>query len=236
MEDRPLEKTRIMGMDELPTKVDAPQPEHIEQSPSHSLTKTAFIVVMLLMGVLSLVMFGAVLGRITSNPAPPPETAIVRAPEEADLTSESEADADNICPLERTVAVLGIESLDFDDELAINLTQELRISCGSQPGWMTSRTRASIIQMTLVFQCDPRTMACLRQIAEELEADRLIFGYVQRADPLSAQSPILYRYELFSYDVEENDIVAIIEGESMLDESQQERYEISEAVAPELLQ
>ena len=79
-----------------------------------------------------------------------------------------------------TVVILGIHSLDGDDELARNITGALRFRARQVDDWQISEREVTFAQMSLAYGCDPPESACLTEIAEALEADHLIFGDVRR--------------------------------------------------------
>lgn len=90
------------------------------------------------------------------------------------LTMASPAFAD------ATVVVLGIRSLEGDDEFAKDLTEQLRGAAKTVPGWSVSSAAVSMSQMTLAHGCDDIDAACLSEIAKGLKAERVIYGTVRR--------------------------------------------------------
>ncbi|MCC7522416.1 hypothetical protein IT407_01255 [Candidatus Uhrbacteria bacterium] len=203
MNDRTLEKTRIMGANEVPVRIEAP-PEHDNSPPAWSPVQAALLGAAASMAVVIICAVGPIIGFLAREHVQ--DTGVASVSEDVASTSE------------RTVAVLGIESIDFDDRLARELTQELRHAVGTHRGWRTHPTRATILGLTIAFECDPRTMRCLERMATELGTDRLVFGYMHRVNPLDGREQNTFRYELFSYDVEAGDIVAITEGNLAISE------------------
>jgi hypothetical protein len=79
-----------------------------------------------------------------------------------------------------TVVVLGIRSLEGDDEFAKDLTEQLRGAAKTVPGWAVSSAAVSMSQMTLAHGCDDIDAACLSEIAKGLSVERVIYGTVRR--------------------------------------------------------
>lgn len=78
------------------------------------------------------------------------------------------------------VIVLGIRSVEGDDDLARNLTGALRGSVGRVPDWTLADAEVSLSQMTMVHGCEEPDAACMAQISEELGQQRVIYGTVRR--------------------------------------------------------
>ena len=78
------------------------------------------------------------------------------------------------------VIVLGIRSVEGDDDLARNLTGALRGAVGRVPDWSVADAEVSLSQMTMVHGCEEPDAACMGQIAEELGQQRVIYGTVRR--------------------------------------------------------
>ncbi|MFK7985159.1 MAG: PEGA domain-containing protein [Sandaracinaceae bacterium] len=78
------------------------------------------------------------------------------------------------------VVVLGIRSLEGDDEFARNLTGAVRHSASQVAGWSVSDREVTLAQMSLVHGCEEVTAACMGEIAGSLEAGRVIYGEVRR--------------------------------------------------------
>jgi len=79
------------------------------------------------------------------------------------------------------VIVMGVQSLDGDDEVARELDETLRKNAKSVPGWAVSPKRISLAQMTLAQGCETTDPGCLADIARMLKVDRLIYGVMQRS-------------------------------------------------------
>ena len=79
-----------------------------------------------------------------------------------------------------SVVVLGLRSLEGDDEFANSMTEGLRGAAKGVTGWRLIERAVSMAQMTLAHSCDEVDAACLNDIAKGLEAERVIFGTVRR--------------------------------------------------------
>lgn len=90
-----------------------------------------------------------------------------------------------------SVVVLGLRSLEGDDEFANAMTEALRQAARSVQGWRLLERAVSMAQMTLAHNCEDINVSCLSEIARGLEADRVIFGTVRRTGNRSK-----YDYEI----------------------------------------
>lgn len=79
-----------------------------------------------------------------------------------------------------TLVVLGIRSIEGDDEVANELTVQLRAAAGAMEDWNVSEQAVSMAQMSLAHGCDEIDAACLKEIALGLSADSIIFGTIRR--------------------------------------------------------
>ena len=79
-----------------------------------------------------------------------------------------------------SVVVLGLRSLEGDDEFANAMTEALRGAAKSVEGWRLLERAVSMSQMTLAHNCEEIDAGCLSEIARGLETDRVIFGTVRR--------------------------------------------------------
>ncbi len=93
--------------------------------------------------------------------------------------------------LAQGVNVLGLQSLEGDDEFARNLTGALRYAVGQIPEWTLAAEEVTLSQMLLVHGCDSPTAVCLGQIANSLGAEKLVYGTVQRSSRGSS-----YRFQV----------------------------------------
>lgn len=78
------------------------------------------------------------------------------------------------------VVVLGLRSLEGDDEFANSMTDALRDAARSVRGWRVLERAVSMAQMTLAHNCEDINVGCLSDIARGLQADRVVFGTVRR--------------------------------------------------------
>jgi hypothetical protein len=84
-----------------------------------------------------------------------------------------------VAAADASVVVLGLRSLEGDDDFANSMTDTLRAAAKSVGGWQLIERSVSMAQMTLAHSCDVDA-ACLNEIAKGLESDRVIFGTVRR--------------------------------------------------------
>jgi len=98
-----------------------------------------------------------------------------------------------------SVSVLGLTSLEGDDEFARNFTGALRHAASQVDGWTVSDRDVALTQMELTHDCSSSDATCMVEIASTLSSGRVIYGTIQRA-------PIGTRYEfqvtLFMFDAE----------------------------------
>ena len=80
----------------------------------------------------------------------------------------------------QSVIILGIRSLDGDDDFARNLTGGLRHAAAQVDGWQVSDREVTLAQMALAHGCDDPNPGCMAEIADSLSAERLIYGDVRR--------------------------------------------------------
>src|SRR5687768_10366687 len=80
-----------------------------------------------------------------------------------------------------SVVVLGITSMEGDDEIARNLTGALRHAASQVHGWQVSDSEVTLAQMSLAHGCgDTPDPDCLAQIASALASQRLVYGLLRR--------------------------------------------------------
>lgn len=82
----------------------------------------------------------------------------------------------------QTVVVLGIRSVEGDDEFARNLTGALRHAASQVQGWTVSEREVTLTQMALAHGCDEPDPTCLEQMAQTLTAERILYGDVRRTN------------------------------------------------------
>ena len=80
----------------------------------------------------------------------------------------------------QSVIVLGLRSVEGDDEFSHDLTSSLRDAARDVSDWEVARAEVSLEQMTLVHGCDEPDAACMAAIAEEIGVQRIIYGTVRR--------------------------------------------------------
>lgn len=97
------------------------------------------------------------------------------------------------------VTVLGVRSLDGDDQLERKISAAVRNSARNIDGYRVSDREVSLAQMSLAHGCDEVDPPCLKDIATTLSADRLIYGNLVRSgDKL--------RVSLFNFDARDGQI------------------------------
>jgi TolB-like protein len=79
-----------------------------------------------------------------------------------------------------SVVVLGLRSLEGDDDFSNAMTEGLRGAAKNVSDWRLIERSVSMAQMTLAHSCDDVDAACLNEIAKGLEAERVIFGTIRR--------------------------------------------------------
>jgi hypothetical protein len=128
---------------------------------------------------------------------------VSRLPWSAALLTAALLAAASPAEAQTAVTVLGLTSLEGDDEFARNLSGALRNAASQVSGWSVSDRDVALSQMELTHDCASSDVACMTQIAATLSANRIIYGTIQRA-------PIGTRYEfqvtLFLFDAETGEI------------------------------
>jgi len=81
-----------------------------------------------------------------------------------------------------SVVVLGVRSLDGEDELARQISQSLRESAKQVKAWKISDRDISLAQMSLAHGCEEPDARCMADIASTLEVDRLVYGTMLRKE------------------------------------------------------
>jgi hypothetical protein len=102
-----------------------------------------------------------------------------------------------------TVIVLGLRSIEGDDEFAITLTGALRHAATQVQGWDVSDRDVSLAQMSLAHGCDEPDAACLEQIAGTLGSQRILYGTVRRT---GAGAEYNFAIALYMYNAEAGQI------------------------------
>jgi hypothetical protein len=101
---------------------------------------------------------------------------------------------------QRSVVVLGITSMEGDDDLAHTLTGAIRHAASRVDGWRVSDTEVTLAQMALAHGCsDEPDMGCLTQIAGTLGTQAIIYGILRRSGT-DARSP--FQLSLTLYDAQ----------------------------------
>ncbi len=99
-----------------------------------------------------------------------------------------------------SVVVLGVRSLDGDDDLARQVSRALRDGAKTVPTWKISDRDVSLAQMSLAHGCEEPDARCMADIARTLEVDRLIYGTMSRND--SQMDVALFNFDAVTGQVE----------------------------------
>ena len=102
-----------------------------------------------------------------------------------------------------SVIVLGIRSVEGDDEFARNLTGALRRAAEQVPGLQIVDRDVSLAQIMIVVGCDDPDAACMQQVAGQLGVQRVVYGTVRRT---TAGANYNYALALFSFSAATNEI------------------------------
>lgn len=103
----------------------------------------------------------------------------------------------------QSVIVLGIRSLDGDDEFARNLTGALRHAASQVSDWEVSDREVTLAQMALAHGCDDPNPSCMAEIADSLSAERVIYGDVRRT---SAEAQFDFSVSLHLFNAESDQV------------------------------
>ena len=79
-----------------------------------------------------------------------------------------------------TVVLLGLRSVEGDDEFANQLTAALREQAAKLGTWEVSDRNVSLAQMSLAYGCEELDAACLTEIAVGLQANRCSMPIAKR--------------------------------------------------------
>ncbi|MFT3926218.1 MAG: hypothetical protein QM778_26975 [Myxococcales bacterium] len=103
-----------------------------------------------------------------------------------------------------SVVVLGVRSLDGDDDEARDVSNALRQAAKKIQGFQVSDRDVSLAQMSLAHGCDEPDARCMADIASTLKVDRLIYG-------TTARSGGEVQIALFSFDAVSGQVESSIE-------------------------
>jgi hypothetical protein len=106
------------------------------------------------------------------------------------------------------VVVLGLRSIEGDDETANALTDRLRTAAGSVEGWTVSPAAVSMAQMSLAHGCEEIDASCLSEIAKGLKTDVVIYGTLRRN---SARENYDFALNVSLYDARADEIAKIVD-------------------------
>jgi hypothetical protein len=103
---------------------------------------------------------------------------------------------------DESVVVLGLTSIDGDDQYAQALTGALRHAATAVRGWQVSERDVSLANLELVAGCEAAEAGCLTQIATTLTAQRLIYGTITR----TGGDHYEFAVSIFSYNATSNEV------------------------------
>jgi hypothetical protein len=103
-----------------------------------------------------------------------------------------------------SVVVLGVRSVEGDDDVAHDLTTALREAAKSVEGWSVSGTAVSMAQMALAHGCEEVDAACLADIAKGLSGDLIVYGTLRRN---SARDDYDFAFSVNLFDAKSGTIV-----------------------------
>lgn len=104
-----------------------------------------------------------------------------------------------------SVIVLGLRSVEGDDEVANAMTDALRDAAHQVPGWQLLDRSVSMAQMSLAHGCDEIDAVCLADIAKGLSVERVVYGTVRRT---SARDNYDYQVAISIFDASTGSIGA----------------------------
>lgn len=102
-----------------------------------------------------------------------------------------------------SVIVLGVRSIEGDDDFARNLTGALRHAAEQVPGLRVIDRDVSLAQITIVIGCDEPDAACMTQVATQLGVQRVVYGTTRRT---AAGANFNYAVALYSFNAATNEI------------------------------
>ncbi len=78
------------------------------------------------------------------------------------------------------VVLLGLRSVEGDDDFANTLTEALREQANDIGAWEMSDRSVSLTQMSLAYGCEDFDASCMSEITAGLKAGSVIYGTIQR--------------------------------------------------------
>jgi hypothetical protein len=80
-----------------------------------------------------------------------------------------------------TVVLLGLRSVEGDDDFGNDLTQALRRQLARLPSMQLSDRAVSLSQMSMAYGCEEPDAACLTDIAAGLQTQSVVYGTLRRS-------------------------------------------------------
>ncbi len=88
------------------------------------------------------------------------------------------------------ISVIAVQTPDADDQ-AEALTKALRAAVKGLPGWSLAEGDYSLEVLTISLKCvEPPDVACQSRIADQIKADRYVWGIIQKDGPSSVKGDI----------------------------------------------
>lgn len=106
------------------------------------------------------------------------------------------------------LVILGLRSVEGDDEFAADLSGAIRHAASDVSGWNVSDREIPLAQMLLVHSCDAPTDECMREIAQSVRADRVLYGTVRRS---STEENFRFEVDLRIFDTQSGSVVERVE-------------------------
>jgi hypothetical protein len=106
------------------------------------------------------------------------------------------------------LVILNLRSVEGDDEFASELSGAIRHAASDVSGWNVSDREIPLAQMLLVHSCDAPTDECMREIAQSLRADRILYGTVRRS---STDDNFRFEVDLRIFDTRSGSVVERVE-------------------------
>lgn len=90
-----------------------------------------------------------------------------------------------------SVVVLGLRSVEGDDDVATTITDALRAAAGTVEGWEVQPRGPTMAQMSMAHGCDEMDAQCLSDIADGLSVQQVVYGTVRRTSTRAAFDYVL---------------------------------------------
>lgn len=98
---------------------------------------------------------------------------------------------------QQDVVILGLRSIEGDDEIARNLSQLLRERAHGSPQWRVAAQTITLSQMVLAHGCEEVDVQCMASVAQGLGVQLVVYGTMQRS---SVQDDFNFTLQLDMFD------------------------------------